>query len=264
MSRLTQSPSAVASGTRTSSSVGQSHDPLAALRSTQRMSAIWYGDQRQLDVINATKGAEERLERDVMTPGAAPSRISTDSRRTPVSDWRISRRTPGRPTPRRLTRARGQSQKAPVQHVPFRQTLGGCHAQREQERDAVDDGGGRPAQRPPPVAPRQPFESAHDGEERDQRQAGLVVMLFGRRRPRRSVTLAADGSASTASPPGAFPGRGGRGRHRFPGGELDCDSWKAMNRPSSRTTGFDARNPSTSEKWVSLTESRPVPSRSRR
>jgi peptide-methionine (S)-S-oxide reductase len=47
----------------------QSHNPLAARRSRQYMSSIWYGDERQLDVINTTKEAlEARLERELTTP----------------------------------------------------------------------------------------------------------------------------------------------------------------------------------------------------
>jgi peptide-methionine (S)-S-oxide reductase len=46
----------------------QSHNPVAASRGRQYMSAIWYGSEGQRDVVHATKGAlEERLGQDVTT-----------------------------------------------------------------------------------------------------------------------------------------------------------------------------------------------------
>jgi peptide-methionine (S)-S-oxide reductase len=46
----------------------QSHNPVAAPRGCQYMAAIWYGSERQRDVINATKKAlEERFDQDITT-----------------------------------------------------------------------------------------------------------------------------------------------------------------------------------------------------
>ena len=47
----------------------ESHNPVAAPRGRQYMSAIWYGSERQRDVIDATKDAlAERLGQDITTP----------------------------------------------------------------------------------------------------------------------------------------------------------------------------------------------------
>lgn len=47
----------------------ESHNPVAAPRGRQYMSAIWYGSESQRDVVNATKDTlAERLGQDITTP----------------------------------------------------------------------------------------------------------------------------------------------------------------------------------------------------
>ena len=49
--------------------IWQAHNPIGLPRDSQYMSAIWYSDESQLDVINATKAPlEERLGQKLNTP----------------------------------------------------------------------------------------------------------------------------------------------------------------------------------------------------